>query len=124
MALGKVSVNNLNLAQGEVAEIERYFLFIGPAGKNVGKLLPLNTDSDLDNDLGVADSDLKTQIIAARANGGDRWACLAAPIGAEGEWAKALNLPSRKASLSKRSSSPNPWPAARSYWPCTLQQNN
>lgn len=90
MALGKVSVNNLNLGQGEVAEIERYFLFIGPAGKNVGKLLPLNTNSDLDNDLGVADSDLKTQIIAARANGGDRWACLAAPIGAEGEWAKAL----------------------------------
>lgn len=90
MALGKVSVNNLNLGQGEVAEIERYFLFIGPAGKNVGKLLPLNTDSDLDNDLGVADSDLKTQIIAARANGGDRWACLAAPIGPEGEWATAL----------------------------------
>jgi hypothetical protein len=90
MALGKVSVNNLNLGQGAVTEIERYFLFIGPAGKNVGKLLPLNTDSDLDNDLGVAVSDLKTQIIAARANGGDRWACLAAPIGAEGDWSSAL----------------------------------
>ncbi|MDR2308868.1 MAG: DUF2586 domain-containing protein [Paucimonas sp.] len=90
MALGKVSVNNLNLGQGAVTEIERYFLFIGPAGKNVGKLLPLNTDSDLDNDLGVAASDLKTQLIAARANGGDRWACLAAPIGAEGDWQTAL----------------------------------
>ncbi|AVD81240.1 DUF2586 domain-containing protein [Pseudomonas sp. SWI6] len=90
MALGKVSVNNLNLGQGDVAEVERYFLFIGPASKNVGKLIPLNTDSDLDNDLGVADSDLKTQVIAARANGGDRWACMAAPIGPEGEWATAL----------------------------------
>jgi len=90
MALGKISVNNLNLGQGAVTEIERYFLFIGPAAKNVGKLLTLNTDSDLDNELGVAASDLKTQLIAARANGGDRWACLAAPIGAEGDWATAL----------------------------------
>lgn len=90
MALGKVSVNNLNLGQGAVTEIERYFLFIGPAGKNIGKLLPLNTDSDLDNDLGVMASDLKTQLTAARANGGDRWACLAAPIGAEADWASAL----------------------------------
>ncbi len=90
MALGKVSVNNLNLGQGAVTEIERYFLFIGPAGKNAGKLLPLNTDSDLANALGTADSDLKTQVTAARANGGDRWACVAAPIGAEGDWATAL----------------------------------
>ncbi|AZC72354.1 DUF2586 domain-containing protein [Pseudomonas chlororaphis] len=90
MALGQVSVNNLNLGQGEVTEIERYFLFIGPAAKNVGKLLALNTDSDLDGELGLPASDLKTQITAARANGGNRWACLAAPIGPEGEWAAAL----------------------------------
>ncbi|WP_419737413.1 DUF2586 domain-containing protein [Pseudomonas sp. COR18] len=90
MALGKVSVNNLNLGQGAVTEIERYFLFIGPAGKNAGKLLPLNTDTDMANALGAADSDLKTQVTAARANGGDRWACVAAPIGAEGDWATAL----------------------------------
>ena len=74
MALGKVSVNNLNLGQGAVTEIERYFLFIGPAAKNVGKLVPLDTQSDLDVQLGVPDSDLKTQILAARSNGGDRWA--------------------------------------------------
>lgn len=90
MALGKVSVYNLNLGQGGVTEIERYFLFIGAAGKNVGKLLALNTDSDFDVELGVAASDLKTQITAARDNGGDRWACVAAPIGAEGDWATAL----------------------------------
>ena len=92
MALGKVSVNNLNLGQGEVTSIERYFLFIGPASKNVGKLLALNTDSDLDTELGSQPSDLKTQIIAARLNGGDRWACVAAPIGAEGDWPKALEM--------------------------------
>ncbi|WP_152219744.1 DUF2586 domain-containing protein [Pseudomonas sp. SCB32] len=95
MAQGKVSVNNLNLGQGPVTEIERYFLFIGPATKNVGKLIPLNTQSDLDNELGSAASDLKTQVAAARQNGGDRWACMAAPIGATDDWAAALDKAQR-----------------------------
>lgn len=90
MALGKVSVNNLNLGQGAVAEIERYFLFIGQGAKNVGQLLSLNTDSDLDVMLGVPDSDLKSQVKAARQNGGDRWACVAAPLAADGDWTNAL----------------------------------
>ncbi|WP_433736424.1 DUF2586 domain-containing protein [Pseudomonas putida] len=92
MALGNVSVNNLNLGQGPVTEIERYFLFIGPASANVGKLVALNTQSDLDVELGVDDSDLKTQIIAAQLNGGDRWACMAAPITADDDWAEALDM--------------------------------
>lgn len=90
MALGKVSVNNLNLGQGAVTEIERYFLFIGPGAKSIGQLIPLNTDSDLDSALGIPASELKTQITAAKLNGGDRWACLAAPIAADGEWSEAL----------------------------------
>ncbi|CAI8979805.1 Phage tail protein [Pseudomonas sp. IT-P100] len=89
MALGKVSVNNLNLGQGAVTEIERYLLFIGPGQKSVDSLIPLNTDSDLAVMLG-ADSDLKTQVTAAMANGGDRWACLAAPIADDGDWLDAL----------------------------------
>jgi len=91
MALGKVSVNNLNLGQGPVTEIERYFLFIGPASANVGELIALNTQSDLDVELGVDASDLKTQIAAAQLNGGDRWACMAAPIAPDGDWAAALD---------------------------------
>ncbi|MFJ4496642.1 DUF2586 domain-containing protein [Pseudomonas atacamensis] len=90
MALGQVTVDNLNLGQGAVTEIERYFLFIGPAAKNVGQFIPLNTDSDLDAALGIPTSDLKTQITAARQNGGQRWACIAAPIGAENAWPDAL----------------------------------
>ncbi len=90
MALGKVSVNNLNLGQGAVTEIERYFLFIGTGAKSVGTLIPLNNDSDLDVSLGLPDSDLKTQITAAKLNGGDRWACLAAPIAVNGDWSEAL----------------------------------
>ncbi|WP_321863269.1 DUF2586 domain-containing protein [Pseudomonas paraveronii] len=91
MAQGQVSVNNLNLGQGPVTAIERHFLFIGPATKNVGKLLALNTQSDLDTELGVTASDLKTQITAARNNGGDRWACAAAPLAADGDWKDALD---------------------------------
>ncbi|MFK3970195.1 DUF2586 domain-containing protein [Pseudomonas sp. NPDC087358] len=90
MALGQVSVNNLNLSQGAVTAVERYFLFIGQAAKSPGQLIPLNTDSDLDVMLGIPASDLKTQITAARANGGDRWACLAAPLAADGTWQKTL----------------------------------
>ncbi|PTT94096.1 DUF2586 domain-containing protein, partial [Pseudomonas sp. HMWF005] len=90
MALGQVTVDNLNLGQGAVTEVERYFLFIGPAAKNVGQVIPLNTDSDLDVALGIPASDLKTQITAARLNGGQRWACMAAPVGPEGDWATAL----------------------------------
>lgn len=90
MSLGKVSVNNLNLGQGAVTEVERYFLFIGPATKNAGQILALNQDSDLDVQLGTGANDLKTQITAARLNGGDRWACLAIPLAAEGDWQTAL----------------------------------
>ena len=90
MALGDVSVNNLNLGQGAVTEIERYFLFIGPGAKSVGSLIALNTDSDLDEMLGQPVSDLKTQVATAKANGGDRWACLAAPVAADGTWTEAL----------------------------------
>ncbi|MFL6968475.1 DUF2586 domain-containing protein [Pseudomonas alvandae] len=92
MAQGQVSVNNLNLGQGPVTEIERFFLFIGPATKNVGKLLALNTRSDLDTELGVLDSDLKTQVSAARANGGNRWACMAVPLASDGDWKVALDM--------------------------------
>ena len=90
MSLGKVSVNNLNLGQGAVSAIECYFMFIGPGAKSQGQLIPLNTDSDLDVMLGIPASDLKTQVTAARLNGGDRWACLAAPLAADGNWQDAL----------------------------------
>jgi hypothetical protein len=75
-----------------VTAIERHFLFIGPGAKSIGQLISLNTDSDLDVMLGIPDSELKTQITAARLNGGDRWACVAAPIAAEGDWQDALTV--------------------------------
>lgn len=90
MAQGNVSVNNLNLGQGPVTEIERFFLFIGPAAHNVGKLIALDRQSNFDTLLGTAESDLKLQLQAARANGGPRWACLALPLPADGSWQDVL----------------------------------
>lgn len=90
MALGKVSVNNLNLSQGAVTQVENYFLFIGTGPKSQGQVIALNTDSDLDVMLGIPPSDLKAQVTAARLNGGDRWACLAIPLGADKTWQDAL----------------------------------
>lgn len=90
MALGSVLVNNLNLGQGTSTEVERLFLFIGPGAKNVGQVLALNSESDLDVQLGIPASDLKTQVTAAMANGGERWNALAIPLAADGDWQTAL----------------------------------
>jgi hypothetical protein len=91
MALGEVTVNALNLQQGEFPEIEKYFLFIGEAPENQDTLLFLNTDSDLDVVLGAADSELKTQILAARSNAGQNWAACAVPVADGTLWEAAFD---------------------------------
>lgn len=92
MALGKVTVNALNLNQGPFPTVEKYFLFIGVGATNVNTLLSLNTDSDLDAELGVADSEIKRVITAARANAGQNWACVAIPVADGALWAPAFDL--------------------------------
>ena len=48
MSIGKVQINNLNLSQGEITAVENHLLFVGSGkGDKVGKLLTVNTDSDL-----------------------------------------------------------------------------
>lgn len=95
MALGTVTVINQNLGQGAVPEIERYFLFIGVASSGLGELIHVNAQSDLDEALGAADSPLKTQLIAARLNGGPEWSALVAPVEVPGadapNWAEAVD---------------------------------
>jgi hypothetical protein len=92
MAQGKVTVNNLNLGQGNFAEIERKALFIGVSATNVGEILSLNTQSDLDTLLGAGNSVLKTNVVAARQNGGENWQAYAAPIDAGDDWRQVLDL--------------------------------
>ncbi|BAP41301.1 tail sheath [Pseudomonas sp. StFLB209] len=99
MALGKTSVNNLNQGQGAVTAVERYFLFIGPGAKSQGQIIPINAQTDLGVTLGLPPSDLKTQVTAAQLNGGENWACLAAPLAADGDWQEALDQAMRNYSV-------------------------
>lgn len=90
--LGKVTVNALNLQQGEFPTVEKFFLFIGVGPTNRDTVLFLNTDSNLDAELGSAASEIKTQISAARSNAGQNWACAAIPVADGTAWAAAVDL--------------------------------
>lgn len=92
MALGKVTVNALNLQQGEFPTVEKFFLFVGVGLTNQDTVLFLNTDSDLDTELGAASSEIKTQISAARSNAGQNWACAAIPIADGSAWSAAVDI--------------------------------
>ena len=103
MAIGQVIVNNLNLAQGSFPEVERKFLYIGVAKKATTlrslkkariadfKIHAVNTDSDFDQLFGTDDSDLKTQLTAARLNAGQNWMAWAVPIEEAEEWTAAVD---------------------------------
>lgn len=94
MALGKVTVNNLNLMQGSFAEIERKTLFlgIGNAAPDALSLVALNAQSDLDEILGNTATALKTQVAAAQANGGENWEAWAVPMTPADDWRDLLDL--------------------------------
>jgi hypothetical protein len=91
--LGRVQVNNLNLMQGPLPAIENYFLFMGRgAGSNEGKLITLNTETDLDGVLGEEKSDLKTHIAAARLNAGQNWNACVLPLAEGTGWQDAVDF--------------------------------
>jgi len=92
MSLGKITVNALNLQQGAFPTVENFCLFIGVGATNVGTLLYLNTDSDLDVELGAADSEIKRQVKAAKLNAGQNWACAAIPVADGALWDAPVNL--------------------------------
>lgn len=92
MTFPTVTVNALNLKQGPFPTVEKYFLFIGEGATNQDTLLFLNTDSDLDAELGAADSELKRQIEAAKVNAGQNWACVAIPLADGSLWDPAVDL--------------------------------
>ncbi|BBM04173.1 DUF2586 domain-containing protein [Microbulbifer sp. GL-2] len=91
MALGKVTVNNLNLGQGSFDEIERKALFLGVGDTSKGSVVALNSQSDLDQMLGANESQLKTQVAAAQANGGENWQAWAFPLDVSDDWKVGLD---------------------------------
>lgn len=81
MALGEVQINNKNLMQGPLKEVENYLVYLGRgAGTNEGKLISVNTDTDLDAVLGADDFNLKYQLKAARLNAGQNWNAAVLPL--------------------------------------------
>lgn len=79
MAQGQVSSDALNLFQGDIAGVERKILYIGNAPLHQLTWQFANAQTDFDLLLGSAASELKTQMIVAQANGGDRWSAYVIP---------------------------------------------
>lgn len=93
MAIGKVTVVQVDNMQGDFKTPERLFLYIGrnavPDFDN--QVIPIAASSDLDQVLSPGDSELKTQIAAARVNAKtDNFTCFALPIGENDDWKEAL----------------------------------
>lgn len=91
MALGSVTINALNQGQGEPTEVEGYFLFIGEGATHQNQILHLSTDSNLDTELGSADSEIKRNVAAAKLNAGQNWHAVAVPVADGAEWEAALD---------------------------------
>ncbi len=84
MARGTVNVENLNLSQGSFPEPERRLLFIGVGANaaNIGKVISLSNETDLDALLGSTSSPLKANLVAARLNAGQNWFAWCLPVSA------------------------------------------
>lgn len=92
MALGQVSVSDIDSGQGDFSSPERQFLFIGKAGENLGNVLYLDQSSDLDALLGTSASGLKTCLAAAKANASTNWTAVVMPRANAGEWQTAFDI--------------------------------
>lgn len=96
MAIPNVTVNNHNLLQGSPTAIEGYFLYIGLSPQNPNDIIPVNSQSDLNNILGNTDSLLKRQVNAAKLNAGSNWSALIATLDNNDTWQEALELVMKK----------------------------
>lgn len=85
-----ITINQLNLLQGETDEVERRYLFIGNATKNKGKIISLNAQTDFDSVLGSNDSRLKRGLLAARENAGQNWFASVAILRDGQDWTDAV----------------------------------
>ena len=92
MTTPQVSITNGNLGQGETNDVEKKAVFIGVCATNVNQTLYLNSQSDLDLELGAAVSDLKTQVMAAQQNGGSQWEAYARPTAGAADWRDEIDI--------------------------------
>lgn len=85
-----VTINQLNLSQGEPSEVERRFLFVGNANKNKGQIISVNTQTDFKSVLGNEDSALKKGLLAALENAGQNWFASVAILNDGQDWTDAV----------------------------------
>ncbi len=90
MSYGKVSIDEQNLFQGDLPTVEKRILYIGNAPLHQNTWQYINQNTDLDAVFGSATSNLKTQLLAAKANGGEQWNAYAISKAAGTSWAEAF----------------------------------
>ncbi|MGF0034837.1 DUF2586 domain-containing protein [Victivallis vadensis] len=93
MAIGSVTIVKVDGMQGNFNEVERVFLYLGKIADpdRAAEIIPIAGNSDLDQLLGPGESELKTQIAAARQNSrNDRFACYAVGVPEDQDWKEVL----------------------------------
>lgn len=90
MAWPTITINQLNQMQGDTADVERHFLFVGKGTVGIDTLISVNTQTDFDEVFGETDSDLKTNLQAAMLNAGQNWTAAAYVLASDGDWADAV----------------------------------
>lgn len=88
MAIGQVTVNNINLNQAEPTAVERLFLFIGQATLQPGAIVPVNTQSDFYKLFGAGT--LPDTLTSALLNAASDWNALAVALDDSLTWQTAL----------------------------------
>ena len=70
MSIGQVTIVQVDNMQGDFSKVERLFLYVGRSAEETirGQIIPVSVQSDLDDIFGEADSELKTQLEAAKNN--------------------------------------------------------
>ena len=93
MGIGSVDIVKVDNNQGNFKEVERVFLYLGKIADPdlAGEIIPIGGASDLDEVLGAGESELKTQIAAARQNArSENFAAYAIGTGDGQDWKETL----------------------------------
>lgn len=90
MAWPTITINQLNQMQGDTADVERHFLFVGKGTVGIDSLISVNTQTDFDDTFGESGSHLKANLQAAMLNAGQNWTAAAYVIASDGDWTDAV----------------------------------
>lgn len=93
MGTGSVTIVKMDGNQGAFNEVERLYLYLGKIADPdlAGEIIPISANSDLNQVLGLGESELKTQITAARQNArSENFAAYAVGVANDQDWKEVL----------------------------------